>query len=215
MRFGMNGSTIKSVCIFYHKNALKIYQREWVEQCVNSVLSQTYKNFDIIEMNYGGGQERFTNGQFFSLDLENHIAAMNFLITYAFASGYDVVFNTNMDDHFHKYRFEAQINEIKKGAQLVASNFRYFGARDKEMNMTRFGNIGQQLAKGHNVIAHPVVAMHRSFWDADLHYENVLGSEDLRLWQKAYRKGKKFVILPDYLLCYRLHENQVTKNYPK
>lgn len=206
---------MRSCVIFYHKNALKIYEPAWVRQCVDSVMAQTYKDFQVIELNYGGGQEQFTNGQFFSIELENHIEAMNFLITYAFASGFEVVFNTNMDDHFHPYRFEAQIRAIKQGAQLVSSNFRYFGAKEKDMNMTRFGHIGNNLNKGHNVIAHPVVAMHRSFWDADLHYKNQLGSEDLDLWKRAWAKGKRFVILQDCLLYYRLHSNQVTKEYPK
>lgn len=202
-------------CIVYHKNALSLYEKEWVEKCINSLKEQTFQEFDFIEINYGGGEERFTDGTFFSIELDNFISAMNFLLTYAFGSGYEIAMNCNLDDFYEPDRFEKQIEAILNGAQLVSSNFRYFGARDKEMNMTRFGNIGQQLAKGHNVIAHPVVAMHRSFWDADLHYENVLGSEDLRLWQKAYRKGKKFVILPECLLFYRLHPNQVTKVYTK
>lgn len=207
---------MRSCVIFYHKNALKIYEESWIDQCVNSVLGQTYKKFEIIELNYGGGTDRFTDGQFFSLDMENHIEAMNFLINYAFASGFDVVFNTNMDDHYHRTRFEVQLHAIRQGFQLVSSNFRYFGARVKDMDMARFNKtIGENLAIGHNIICHPVIAMHRSFWDADLHYQNKLGSEDLDLWKRAYQKGKKFEILPDYLLNYRLHPNQVTKHYPK
>ena len=208
---------MRSCVIFYHKNALKIYEQSWIDQCVNSVLGQTYTQFEILELNYGGGTDRFTEGsQFFSLEMENHIEAMNFLINYAFASGFDVVFNTNMDDNFHRDRFALQLHAIKRGAQLVSCNFRYFGARVKDMDMARFNKtIGENLAKGHNVMAHPAVAMHRSFWDADLHYKNILGSEDLDLWRRAFKKGKCFQILPDYLLNYRLHANQVTKIYPK
>lgn len=201
--------------IFYHKNVSAIYQPEWIKQCVDSIKAQTFTQYDVLELNYGGTDERYTDGEFFSIELENHIFAMNFLITYAFAKGYDIVFNTNLDDFYEPERFEKQIEAILNGAQLVSSNFRYFGAKEMDMPMTKRGDIGANLRKGHNVICHPVVAMHRSFWDADLHYKNILGSEDLELWQRAWHKGKKFEILPDYLLSYRLHQNQVTKHYPK
>lgn len=201
--------------IFYHKNVSAIYQPEWIKQCVDSVKAQTFQDFDILELNYGGTDERYTDGEFFSIELENHIFALNFLITYAFARGYEIVMNTNMDDHYEPQRFEKQIGAILNGAQLVSSNFRYFGAKEMKMPMTERGDIWKNLQRGHNVIAHPCVAMHRSFWDADLHYKNQLGSEDLELWQRAYMRGKKFEILPDYLLHYRHHSNQVTKFHPK
>lgn len=201
--------------IFYHKNASKIYQPEWIKQCVDSIKAQTFQAFDVVEINYGGTDERYTDGQFFSLELGNHIDAMNFLITYCFANGYSIVMNTNLDDWYEPERFEKQIEAILNGAQLVSSNFRYFGAKEMNMPMTERGDIGKNLMRRHNVIAHPCVAMHRSFWDADLHYKNMLGSEDLDLWQRAWQKGKRFEILPDYLLHYRLHAQQVTKHYPK
>lgn len=199
--------------IFYHKNILQLYPKEWVEQCVQSIYDQTYQDFEIIELSYGGGNERFTDGIFYNILCSNHIAAMNLLITHAFDIGFDVVFNTNADDYYHPERFEKQLEKIKQGYQLVSSNFHYVGAMEKQMNMAAFGDIGANLRRNHNVISHPCVAMHRSFWDDDLHYRNLLGYEDLDLWKRAYQKGKKFYILKDFLLYYRIHENQITKEY--
>ncbi len=153
---------------------------------------------------------------FFNMKFENHIHAMNFLITEIFNRGYDVVFNTNMDDQYKNDRFEKQINKINEGYQLVSSNFYYISHCKNitnTMDMIGHGDIGENLKKNHNIIAHPVVCMHRSFWDEDLHYHNLLGYEDLNLWQRAYNRGKKFIILEDYLLYYRIHDNQVTKNH--
>jgi len=71
-------------------------------------------------------------------------------------------------------------------------------------------DMAKEFARGHNIIAHPVVAMHSSFWSDGLRYdENELGYEDFHLWKKALAMGKKFHICDDILLHYRLHSNQV------
>jgi hypothetical protein len=232
---------MRCAVIFYHKNIDKIYRPEWIEQCIESVRQQTYQDFDVLEVDYGVSEngKRYCNGLgknnfFFSLEGDNHIAAMNFLIELGFNSKmqvyksiesdepprtvgpYDVIFNTNMDDVYHPLRFEKQLKAIKDGYQLVSSNFAYInhaGDLLKSMNMVRCGSIGKNLRRNHNVIAHPCVAMHRSFWDDDLHYNNLLGYEDLDLWQRAFIRGKKFFIVDEFLMWYRLHEKQVTKKH--
>lgn len=204
---------MRCAVLIYHKNVLQLYRKEWIEQCLASIRAQTFQGYEILEINYGGGQERFCEGSFSSIPCANHIEAMNLLISYAFDTGYDTVFNVNLDDHYHPERFEKQLEKIRQGYQLVSSNFRYFGEREREMDMAACGDIGRNLQRNHNVIAHPVIAMHRSFWDEDLHYRNLLGYEDLELWKRAHKKGKRFFILKDYLLHYRIHKNQVTQVY--
>ena len=204
---------MKVACIVYHRDVLKIYPQPWIDEAVRSIREQTFQDFTVLEMNYGGGQERFTDGQFFSMEFASHIGAMDWLITYAFDNGFDVVFNTNLDDISHTTRFEKQLAKIAEGYQLVSSNFYYFGDVEKEMDMVSWGDIGKNLNRGHNVICHPAIAMHKSFWGPDLHYNELLGFEDLDLWKRAYAKGKKFFILPDYLLFYRRHSNQIVQKY--
>lgn len=214
---------MKSAVIFYHKNIENIYKREWIDECVQSIKGQTYQDFDVFELNYGDGNNKYCDKikdedgyYFYGLPFDNHIHAMNFLISEVFFQGYDVVFNTNMDDQYSQYRFAKQLGKIGEGYQLVSSNFYYVSEKRNIINtlcMTGHGDIGTNLAINHNVIAHPVVCLHKSFWDDDLHYNDLLGYEDLDLWQRAYNKGKRFCILEDYLLYYRIHTNQVTKTY--
>lgn len=208
--------------IFYHKNILNIYDRKWIEQCVDSIKAQTFQKFDVFELDYGGNKHMFAQGikrryLHFNMVLENHIEAMNWLYDYLFTEcGYDVVFNTNMDDHYDPMRFDRQLKAIAMGYQLVSSNFNYIddtGEIIKKMDMFKCGDIGRNLAKNHNVIAHPVVALDKSFWSDGLRYENKLGYEDLLLWQKAHLRKKKMIILPHYLLHYRIHPNQITKHH--
>lgn len=206
--------------LFYHKNIGAIYKKEWIEECVNSIKEQTYQDFDVLELNYGGTESNYAYGvgkthRFFAGELTNHIWAMNYLIDLAFREGYDVVMNTNMDDIYAKDRFEKQISVIQNGFQLVSSDFYHMqdGNIIREMQMSKRGDIGMNLRKNHNLIAHPCVAMHRSFWTDGLKYRDLLGYEDLDLWQRAHKAGKRFYIIPENLLFYRLHTNQITKKY--
>ncbi len=213
---------MKYAVIIYHKNASTIYKKEWLDRCLNSISEQTYENFDTFELNYGNDTTSYS----FEVDdeskwlitkpMNNHIEAMNYLIDLCLEYKYDIIFNTNLDDFYAPDRFEKQIEAIKNGAQLVSSNFNYFNDERgifKKMDMARYGNIGIQLNRGHNVLAHPVIAYHKSFFDDGLRYNDLLGYEDKDLWQRADKLGKKMVILPDYLLNYRIHENQITKIY--
>lgn len=214
---------MKLAVIIYHKNAFEIYNKNWILKCIESLQNQTIKEFTVFEINYGGEFERYYpqfQGQevfFESKNMENHIEAMNYLIDKAFKKGFDVVFNVNLDDYYHPQRFQKQIEALKSGVQLVSSNFYYFTENRppfKNMEMSKFqSTLGQNLNRNHNVIAHPVVAMHKSFWEEGLKYNNLIGFEDLDLWQRAYKIGKVFKILPDYLLYYRIHEKQITKTH--
>ena len=209
---------MKKAVIFYHKNIHRLYRQEWIDQCVDSMAGQSDKDFDVFELNYGGGNERYAEGKFarytfLNMEFNNHIGAMNYLYSMLFANGYDVVFNTNMDDYYDLWRVEEQMKFINTGCQLVSSDFVYineFGHATKLMNVSEKGDIKENLNKDHNVIAHPAVAMHKSFWDDDLHYNDLIGHEDLDLWQRAVKKGKTLFIVPKPLLLYRIHREQIT-----
>jgi hypothetical protein len=207
---------LKCAVIIYHSNALKIYKREWIDKCVDSIMAQTYKSFDTIELNYtqDGSADFFTKGQLIKKPMTNHIQAMNYLIDFCLNLDYDVIFNVNLDDYYTPDRFEKQINAIINGADLVSSNFYYFSDERgvfKRMEMTKYANLQIQFRKRHNVIAHPVVAYSKRFFNTGLRYKDLIGYEDLDLWTRANYENKKITILADYLLHYRIHENQITK----
>ena len=44
----------KCAVILFHKNLKKIYKWRWIQKCIESVINQSYQNFDILEINYGG-----------------------------------------------------------------------------------------------------------------------------------------------------------------
>lgn len=210
---------MKCAVLFYHKNINNLYRPEWIQLCIDSIKNQTHKSFDVFELSYGGTNDRYCEGispryYFLQQECENHIEAMNLLYELVLSSGYDVIFNTNLDDFYSPVRFEKQLQAIEQGHQLVSSNFTYF-KNGQTLKTFKFHlhNIAGELSRNHNIIAHPVIATHRTFWEGGIKYKNQLGHEDLTLWKEAVLKGKKFIILPDLLLTYRLHSNQVTKKY--
>jgi len=212
--------------IFFHKNIFNIYNKRWIEKCVSSILNQTIKDFTIYEINYGSdsvslfecipdlGHDLF----FFNQEMSNHAEAMNFIIDKAFENGEDFIFNTNLDDYYSPDRMEKQIEILEKGFDVVSSDFCYVTEMGEDdtvtlhKNILQFGPITVNLNVDHNVIAHPVVAMSKKFWEGNRYVPDEIPREDLLLWKRAVNNGYKFYIHPDELLFYRLHENQVTGN---
>ena len=60
----------KCAVIFYHKNIQKIYKERWYKKTVKTILNQTYKNFDILEINYGGDDYSILDG--FNFNNKHH-----------------------------------------------------------------------------------------------------------------------------------------------
>jgi glycosyltransferase involved in cell wall biosynthesis len=209
--------------VIFHKNAKKIYNDRWLLKFFDSIVSQTYKDYFIYELNYGDdnysflGDYHFENGKFYKIEMDNHAQAMNYIIEEAFKDGCDFVFNTNVDDYYQENRIERQFEKLKEGYDIVSSNFSHIKENNyedesvKDFLMTKKGEIIENLRVGHNVIAHPCVAYSKNFWDNNKYNEEDIPMEDLKLWQDSIEKGFKFYICEDILLYYRIHENQVTK----
>ena len=215
---------MKSAVIFFHSGSQSIYKKRWIDKCIDSISDQSYQDFDVFEIDYSGDMNMLCEitghkYKFYNKKLSNHIEAMNFIISKVFKLGYDVIFNTNIDDYYHSQRFERQIKLIAGGYDIVSSNFNYIkeiGDGDlvfKKLDMHKYGSIEKNLSINHNVIAHPCIAISNRFWNAGFRYnENLIGSEDLDLWKRSVGKVR-FHIIPDFLLFYRIHENQITKNH--
>jgi hypothetical protein len=214
---------MKKGVIFFHSNIKKLYPKRWVDRCINSIIFQKERDFKIYEINYGGDDYSVFNGiahdqerEFHSKEFSNHAEAMNFIIDRAFSDGCDVVFNTNLDDFYTPDRIGKQMIEIKNGADLVSSNMCYFEERDgtdttlKYINFFEMGSIEKSLMGGNNVIAHPVVAFSKNFWDSNRYDPSEVPLEDFLLWKRAAANGVKISIVNDYLLNYRLHSSQIT-----
>ena len=230
---------MKAAVILFHKNIPLIYKIEWITLCLESLNAQTYQNFDILEICYG--EENISLCEIYDYIfkdkkkyywhkvLKNHAHAQNFLLDKAFKEmDYDVVFNTNLDDFYSPFRFELQIEVVKKGYDLISSNFTHVQENNyqrKNLNVAyiprNYKNrpneyIKLKLNTNDNVIAHPCVCYTRNFWlGTKTGYPDAIPREDLLLWKRMINEGMKFFILPHYLLFYRIHGNQITQKAKK
>jgi hypothetical protein len=124
--------TKKCAVIFFHKNIYNLYQKYWIDKCVDSVLNQKMCEFDIFEINYGNEDRSIFNDKtinsskhkynFYMKNYNTHTEAMLFLLNEAFVNdNYDVVFNTNLDDYYNEHRFIYQLDDIVKNNNEINS----------------------------------------------------------------------------------------------
>lgn len=203
---------MKISLIAYHK-AVTQYPKQWIDEFSASILGQTYQDFDIFELNYGGGEERlFACSNFESKELLNHAEAMNYLIDKCFELGYDYTLNSNIDDIYALDRVEKQLPYMQQGYDVISSNFDLFN-EEGTYHTHQFHNLNirKELSKNHNIICHPVVAISKHFWSFNRYFPHEIPFEDMKLWQRSIGSFK-FIILPEILLHHREHAKSVGRS---
>lgn len=205
---------MKVAVISYHSNVFTVYPETWITDYRNSIENQTYKNFDILETNYGPSFGMvFMKSKFQSKKFPTFVDCMNSLITEAFDMGYDFVANTNVDDKYDIRWLEKTIARMKQGYDLVSCNFKLFNDERGTYHSHFFHvhDIQKQLAKDHNIICHPGVCYSKKFWEKYGPYNpGEIPREDLLLWKRAISKGAKIFIQPEHLVYHRVHKNSVS-----
>ena len=210
--------------IIFHKNVFEKFNRKWVDKCLDSIFSQTFQDFSILELNYGNDNLSIITNKskhyFWNKPMKNHVYAMNFLLDKAFNElNYDIVFNINLDDYYDHTRFEKQIPYImNEKYDIVSSDFRLIEEGNDIIQKLEVGKkynnndlIKMMLLKNQNIIAHPCVAYSKKFWLTMKEYSvNDIPAEDMKLWQSALKQDLQFKIIPEFLLCHRLHSSQIT-----
>lgn len=210
---------LKLAVIIYHKDVHK-YPLEWVVKCVKSIQQQTHKKFDVFEIDYGNGGTQIYPGSIWeSKAMETHAHAHNYLLDKAFFWGYDNVMNVNVDDYYSPDRFEKQLVYAEQGYDVISSNFYNVDENDniKDTMKMHDRNIIQEANNNMNIIAHPVVCYSKKFWTtcARLNPEEI-PRDDFELWKRSYESGNyRFIILPDFLLYYRVHSGKVSRDKEK
>lgn len=216
---------IKACCILYHKNIDKIYNKRWVNKCIDTILKQTYNNFDLLELNYGGESDSILeehdklkhNHKLISIKMENHAEAMNYLLDKVFIEGdYDICFNVNLDDYYNLNRFEESIKLIKEGYDIVSSEYKFVTEKDGVDIVGPIAGLSKDtipnlFMRDITPMAHPAVCYTRNFWVKHGKYvPSEIPNEDKFLWIRSYNNGAKMYIIKEPLLYYRLHDKQIS-----
>jgi hypothetical protein len=200
---------MRTALISFHKNIGR-YPIEWIEKYRDSIINQTNKDFDIFELNYGGGEERiFENSKFISLNLNDHAQAHNYLLERCFSLGYDLILNTNVDDKYPLERVKLQIDNFDPEVSVISGNYISFSETRENIHGTKFHelDIFKEFSNNHNIVAHPACAYTRKILDYNEKLiSEEIASDDFCMWKRLLSKGAKFKIIPDVLLYYRISE---------
>lgn len=209
---------MKVALLCYHKNAETIYQKEWIDHYRESIMKQTHHTFQIFEFNYGGGPYRiFEKSYFESFPYPTFAHSLNYLLDKVFSSGYDAVFNSNVDDFYKNNWVQKLLPCIEAGNDLVSCNFTLISESGQTIKAHEFHgyNIGQELGKDHNIICHPGVCYTKKFWEKNRYIPDEMPLEDLKLWQRGIAQGMRFFIHQENLVFHRLHDQSVCKSENK
>ena len=221
--------------IFYHSNVLSYIEHEHIFECLKSIENQTFKDFDIFELNYSKKAEEnmfLTDIGFFKdkkittyrQECRNHIEAMNFLLNKTFKElDYDVIFNINLDDIYNEKRIELQLIKVFEGYDLISSNYTIFQEKDgekirREMKMTKsYDNIDDEqifikikMSKNKNIAPTSAMCFTKKCWEVLESIPYLPGVESLLICKKVLKNKLKIHICPELLVDYRIHENQVS-----
>lgn len=201
----------------------------YVKLAVESILNQTYKNFDFY-IQCDGPIRKEVEEYIFSLTdkrikiqkrAENKGLAhsLNDLLAVVMPQGYEYIARMDADDISVLDRFEKQIGYLEKHHDIDclggAINEIDEGGEDRG-KITYYPCSPEKtrafFAK-RNPVAHPTVIMRRTIFEKSGCYYPVdfVRNEDTMLWYKSYMGGAKIANLPDVLLNFRMTDAMFTQ----
>jgi glycosyltransferase involved in cell wall biosynthesis len=218
-RLFMNNAPLVSVII-------PVYNAEkYIDECINSILEQSYKNLEILIINDGSTDgtlsklESYNDVRIRLITRENQGLAKTLRELVDKSTGIYIA-RMDADDISHKDRISQQVNKFLSNDKLVlvGTNVDYISGSGKYLgsSICVCSNyaLKKKLNKG-NVLFHPTVMFNREMYfkvgGYNKHYEKYI--EDYLLWIKMKDEGE-IAVLPSSLLCYRVHESAISSEEP-
>lgn len=196
-------------------------KEEYLKEAIESILNQSYKDFEFIIVN-----DCSTNNaediilsykddriKYFKQEQNLGVSAtVNFAMKQAVGK---YIIRMDSDDISMPERIETQVSFLEDNPQYILCGSRIKNSEGiYSLRNKNFEYIKAKLFLRGNCIIQPTVAYNREFfinnnlfYDEKLHY-----GEDWKLWVETALKGK-FVILPEKLVDYRIHDDQANKIY--
>lgn len=212
-----------------------------IKQCLDSLLRQNYKNFEVIIVNDGSTDgtssvlaEYKKVPSVIVLDTENHGVSYARNLGLRFATGNWVVF-VDADDYVNEQFIETMLTiAISKKADVVCCN--YYSLKNQKLEKDYFLNFNKvKIFQGKNIaniinscisnriygnkrsitnIGVPWGKLYRKTLISDIKFpENLSNMEDMLFNICVFSNVARVVYIPDNLYCYRVY-SQSTSNRP-
>lgn len=203
---------------------MPVYNAEkYISEAIDSVLKQTYKNFEFIIVDDGSSDQSleiihsFTDERIKLIQKEHdYINSLNTAISYSIGK---YIARMDADDVMMPNKIEIQYSYMENHPEIdVCGTFVYFWHKYGMHEYTypeKHNDIALSMILK-NSICHPSVLLRRKSLEKSvnlncLYNQKYIYAEDYRLWCNLIMEGLKFSILPEFLLKYRISGNQVTK----
>ena len=179
---------------------------KYIGQAIESILNQTYSNFEFIIINDGSNDKTkevilsYKDDRIIYLENERNFGIVVTLNKGLEKANGEYIARMDADDIAEPNRFEKQIKYLDENIESK-----------KRLFTTNADQLKSELIFS-SCIAHPTVMIRKKILGKyNLKYDlNYAGAEDYCLWWEI-AKVSKIATLPDILLNYRMHESQVTK----
>jgi hypothetical protein len=191
---------------------------EYIKESINSVLSQTYKDWEIIIGINGHSKDsevyniakiyECENVKVYELDTKGKSDSLNKMLEYCSGSWIALL---DVDDIWMPYKLEHQIQYIKE-YDVVGTKCVYFGDKEGIIPKIPKGDLSNFDFKSVNPIINSSCLLKKElcFWNQE--YD---GIEDYELWFRLKSQQKKFYNLEEVLVKHRIHDTSSfnTKNF--
>jgi glycosyltransferase involved in cell wall biosynthesis len=198
----------------------------FISEAIESVLAQTYRDFELIVVNDGSTDNTLEIAQKYAArdarvkvyTQANMGTAPTLNRGIELADG-EWVFLMHADDRMRPNRLERQLDFIERHPELavVSSLVRHIDSENRVIGRDNSKLITAEavekvVATNELVgISHPAVAFRKSAVLAVGGYRQAFWpAEDIDLWNRLAEKGYKILVQPEYLLDYRMHGNSAS-----
>lgn len=198
---------------------------KYIREAIDSILNQTFNDFEFIIINDGSTDntkkiiKSYNDSRIVYLENEKNsgiVYTLNKGLEYAKG---EYIARMDSDDIAICTRLEKQFNylELHNNIGVLGTGIEIFGNQIKSENKV-FSTNPEELKVDlifASCIAHPTVMIRKVLIERyNIRYDELPGIEDYALWWKL-SKITQISTLPDILLRYRVHKNQITQKKDK
>lgn len=194
---------------------------EWIKQSIDSILNQTYSDFEFIIINDKPDRVENTTLLNYYISRDSRIKVStnqtNLGLTKSLnkalgiATG-EYIARMDADDIAHPNRFERQVRIMDNNLEIgvCGCNVCEFGVSNRILRYPEKMDSVFMFLK--SPFAHPTVFIRKAILHGSHYNEEFVVSQDYGLWTELYAKGIQFYNIQDTLLNYRVSEQQISKS---
>lgn len=198
---------------------------KYIAQSIDSLLNQTYQNFELIIINDGSTDrtkiiiDGYKDKRIVPIHQKNQGVSKSLNNGIKISKG-DFICRIDSDDICLENRIERQLKEFNKDRELVlvSSNIIKIDKKNKIIGYTFFPSSDHEIKRvllKKNIIVHPSVMIRKSALVSAGCYNEKIEKyfEDYALWLSLSKLGK-FKIIKEPLIKYRIHSESLTVCMP-